>query len=299
MLAPASAPARAGAWTALTAAYEAAKPSRTLANAITTAAGAFVAALAAGVFDWPRIALAFLASALVVAGACTLNNYLDRALDARMPRTAKRALPARILPPALVLAEGVVLAVLGFALSLLLGMLAFAALAAGFIIYLAAYGPLKRVSIESALVGSIAGAMPIVAGYVAIARVLDARVLVLGIILVAWQMAHFYAIALYRLDDYAQGGIPTLPAVKGARFTRIAIMGYCVIFLAAMLAMGVLGEGILYLAAMALMGIGWIVQGAVTPFSASPARWGQAMFRYSLLAILGVSIALPLGFLLP
>src|SRR5207237_330396 len=87
----------------------------------------------------------------------------------------------------------------------------------GFVIYVAAYGFFKRRSSLGTIIGSFAGATPPVVGYLAVADQFDKAAIILFLILLLWQMPHFYSIAIYRLKDYRSAGLPVLPLKKSVQ----------------------------------------------------------------------------------
>src|SRR5580698_10529009 len=95
--------------------------------------------------------------------------------------------------------------------------------------------------------------------YCAVSGRFDLAALVLFLILVIWQMPHFYAIAFYRADEYAAAGIPVVPLRKGIRRTKIEMLVYVVVFVVAVWALRVLGYvGWVYFGVMTVVGVGWI-----------------------------------------
>ncbi len=175
----------------------------------------------------PAIVLAAVAgTALVTAGAQTINQLLERRTDALMLRTRSRPLPAgRVgVPEAAILGtvESVAgLAILAAGTNLLtagLGLLAF-------VLYTAVYTPLKQVSPVCTLVGAVPGAMPPVMGYTAATGRLDAGAAALFAILFVWQLPHFYAIAWMYRDDYARARLAIISVGddSGGRTTSRAV----------------------------------------------------------------------------
>lgn len=160
---------------------------------------------------------------LVVASANTLNQLLERDVDAKMRRTMNRPLPAGRMDGQEVLLSGIGMVVLGFldlvvAVNAVTALLAFAA----WIIYLFFYTPLKRRSSVSTLVGAISGAIPPVIGWAAVRGQLTIEALPLFLVLFFWQLPHFLAIAWMYREDYARGGFPMLPVIDpdGSRTGR-------------------------------------------------------------------------------
>jgi protoheme IX farnesyltransferase len=280
--------------------YSLTKPGVLYGNALTAAAGYFLAARG-HIEPWLFLAM-FIGSTLVIAAACVLNNYLDQDIDKMMERTKTRALVQGTLPGSHAVIFSIVLGVLGMLLLWLYTNLLVVIIGAiGFLTYVVLYGMLsKRRSTHGTLVGSISGAMPILAGYCAATNRLDIGALVVFIILFAWQFPEFYSIAIYRFKEYKAAGIPLLPIVKGLRRTKIEILIYTVIYVGATLILTPLGyTGYLYLIVMAGFGVYWLwlaVKGFTAP---DDDAWARQMFGFSMVSILALCVMLSVGPLLP
>jgi protoheme IX farnesyltransferase len=224
---------------------------------------------------------------LVVAGACVFNNVLDRSLDARMERTRRRALVVGQISPHRAFVYGWVLSLAG--LGVLLGWAGWlpALIAAfGSIMYVALYGLAKRYSVYGTLVGSLAGAVPPVVGYVAASGRLDLTAGGLFLVLACWQMPHFYAIAIYRLADYRAAKLPVWPAVRGVEATKWQIIGWIGAFgLAAQLLYfsGVTNMG--YALIMGLACLAWLFDAVFRRQQPDANSWARRQFRWSLIAL--------------
>lgn len=276
----------------LSAYYEVVKPERTLANVMTTAAGFLLAC--AWHIDVVLMAATIVGTTLIVASACALNNATDRRLDARMPRTKRRALVVGALPLAHVIGLAVVLGAVGFALlavyvnwlTVLIGVI-------GYIDYVILYGWTKRHSVHSTLVGTVSGAAPIVAGYVAVTGRFDLTALLLACVMVFWQMAHFYAIGVYRASDYQAGGLPILPVVKGVYRAQREIMVYIGLFVLGIAGLSAVGfTGAIFVLVMLPVAVYWFWAGFA---QTEPQRWGKSMFGVSLLVLLVFCAMLSVG----
>ena len=121
----------------------------------------------------------------------------------------------------------------------------------------------------------------------------DSAAVLLFLILVVWQMPHFYAIAVRRLDEYKAAGIPVLPVKKGVFFTKINILIYVITFVIISVLFTVFNlTGFVYLAIMMLLGLTWFGMG-IQGFRASDnARWARKMFLFSLVVLLGFCLTL-------
>jgi len=166
----------------------------------------------------------------------------------------------------------------------------------GFIDYIVFYGASKRRSVYGTLVGSISGSTPIVAGYVAVTGSLDAAALLLFLIMVFWQMAHFYGIALYRASDYEAAHIPVLPVARGYVETKTQIQIYIILFIIANVLLTGLGyTGYTFLAVMLTVGFMWLLRSWRPTTEETAAVWGRQIFFFSLIVVLALSIMLAVG----
>ncbi|HJQ08272.1 MAG TPA: heme o synthase [Candidatus Saccharimonadales bacterium] len=279
--------------------YRLTKPGIIYGNTLTAAAGFLLASH--GDVHFVRLLAVLTGTVLVIASACVFNNYIDRGIDAKMSRTKKRALVSgKITGPQALMYAGV-LGVAGFAilatgtnaLTLCIGIV-------GFIDYVVFYTWAKRHTMLAALVGSISGATPIAAGYTAVSNTFDAGALLVFIVLVLWQMPHFYAIAMFRQDDYAAARIPVLPIVQGIRRTKIQILLYIAAFAAAVTALTVYNiTGYTFLAVMCLLTGVWFWRGLQGFAAMDDKRWARKMFLFSLIIILALSVLLSVDTCLP
>jgi protoheme IX farnesyltransferase len=161
----------------------------------------------------------------------------------------------------------------------------------GFFFYVIMYSFLKHVSSYATLIGSISGAMPPVIGYVAAGNRFDSGAILLFVILVLWQMPHFYAIAIYRFEDYLAASIPVLPIKRGMYITKLRSLFYIVVFILATFALAPLGYmGYLYAVIMTLFGGGWLILGLKNFKSQNDKAWARTMFFASLIVIMALCI---------
>jgi protoheme IX farnesyltransferase len=274
--------------------YQLTKPGIIRGNAIPAIAGFLLASK--GSVSYALLVETIVGISLVIASACVYNNYIDRNIDKKMARTKKRALAVGSISKRSALTYATVLGILGFfviafytnLLTVVLGIIAL-------FFYVVVYGIAKRRSVHGTLVGSISGAMPPVAGYVAVSDRLDASAIVLFFILVFWQMPHFYAIATYRLRDYKAAGIPVLPAVKGLAVTQRDILLYIVAFGVAAVSLSFFAHtGPYYFVVAAALSLYWFISGFRGLHTDDKERWARKMFGISLLvlSLLCVAIAI-------
>jgi protoheme IX farnesyltransferase len=215
--------------------------------------------MASASLDLFVLAHALLGTALVAGGTAALNQYSERAHDARMRRTARRPLPAGRLQPQDVLWFGLGRSLAGTAylavmLNLLTSLLGLAALLS----YLLLYTPLKRRSRLCTLVGACPGAAPVLMGWTAVRGDLTPEAWVLYAILFLWQFPHFLAIGWPYREDYARAGMLMIPAGdrRGrATFGLIQLTAQALVavsFLPTLIGMAGMG----YLGAALLLGVG-------------------------------------------
>ena len=279
--------------------YRLAKPGIVYGNLIAAVAG-FLLASTDG-FNTGLFVATMVGTGLVIAAGCVFNNYTDIAIDSKMARTKRRALVTGAIKPRPALIYGMVLLALGFAtliqwtngLTVLAGIV-------GIFGYVVLYAVAKRTTIHGTLVGTISGSMPPVAGYVAVTNRLDTAALLLFFVLVFWQMAHFYAIALFREADYKAAHIPVLPLVKGVRATKIQIILYIIAFIITTMLLPLYGYGG-YSFAILLFALGcWWLYIAIKDFSIrDDTKWARKVFRFSLYVLLAFSLMLSLAHWLP
>jgi len=278
------------------------KPRVMLANAITSAAGYLLAAGNAGHFMFGRFVALFLGSSLIIASACVINNYLDRDIDKVMERTKNRPTAtgavgrtgAVIFTAALGVAGVTILSFWTNWLVVLIGVI-------GFIDYVWLYGALsKRRSMHGTLVGSISGAIPILAGYCAVTGRIDAGAVLVFASLFFWQMPEFYSISIYRRKEYAAAGVPVISVVKGVRHTKLQIFAYTLLFVISTLLIAAFGyAGWIYAIVMALLGLYWLWVGWQGISAKDSDTWSRQMFHFSMIIILVYCVALALGPILP
>ncbi|HTL70537.1 MAG TPA: heme o synthase [Candidatus Eisenbacteria bacterium] len=167
---------------------------------------------------------------LVGAGANTLNQYLERDIDAKMKRTESRPLPSGRLSARTVLQFGLAISAAGLvelyaAVNPLTGLLAALTLAS----YIFAYTPLKRMTPLNTFVGAIPGALPAVFGWTAAGGALGVEALCLFLLLYVWQLPHFFSIAWVYREDYSRGGLKMMAADSRPRGLAAKIAVYCAI----------------------------------------------------------------------
>lgn len=277
--------------------YELTKPGIVYGNVMTAVAGYLFAS------RWHIQWVTFLAllggTALLIAAACAANNCLDRRIDAHMSRTRSRALVTGTISVRSALWYAAALGVLGIFVLLKTNWLTLAVGLSAVFSYVVLYGWAKRHTVHGTLVGTVPGAASLVAGYTAVTGRLDVAALLLFLIMLAWQMPHFYAIAIRRVDEYAAAGLPVWPVRRGVRSTVRQTVAYIALFFAAVCALTLTGyTGVSFLVIMGGLGAWWFALG-VCGFRTGDTAWARKTFLFSLIVLTVFSAALPLGVLLP
>jgi len=271
--------------------YQLTKPGIIYGNAITAAAGFFLASR--GHFDFKLFVLMLLGLSLVIGSGCVFNNIFDKDIDAKMERTKNRALVAGKISGRSAIIYGICLGLAGFSILILFTNFLSAFFAfAGFFVYLALYTLLKRRSVYATHIGSVAGAMPPLVGYTAASGRFDAGAVILFFILALWQMPHFYAIAIRRVDEYKAAGIPVWPVKYGIRSTKLQMLFFIIAFAVAALMPTIFGyAGYAYFVVAVLLGAAWLtfcIKGFLGVVNDT--RWARTMFLFSLAVILALCI---------
>lgn len=279
--------------------YQLAKPGIIYGNAVSAVAGFFLASQ--GSFHGVIFLAMLLGVSLVIGSGCVFNNYLDREIDRRMARTKKRAFVAGDITPDTALTYGAFLGLTGIiVLALFCNVLTATIGVFSWFMYVVVYGHAKRRTVHGTLVGSIAGAMPIVGGYTAVTGQLDRGALLLFLILALWQMPHFFGITLYRIKDYEAAGLPVLPLVRGVAATKTTMLWYVAAFTVAATLLTFTGyTGYTYLTVALLLGLSWLWTGLKTLKTSGDAVWGRRMFRVSLIVLVVLCTVISLDSLLP
>lgn len=271
--------------------YQLTKPGIIYGNAITVVAGFFLASK--GNIDWSLLVVTLLGISLVMASGCVFNNYIDRDIDVLMERTKNRALVRGTIPLRSALVYATTLGVVGLAtLYIYTNSLTSLVALGGLFAYVVLYSLWsKRQSVHGTTIGSISGAVPPVVGYLAVTNNLDLGAIILFLILALWQMPHFFAIAIYRLEDYTRAKIPVLPVKVGIPTTKIHMFVYIVLFIFATASLTFFEyTGQAYLFNMVLLGLGWLALCVKGFFSLDNNRWARTMFIYSIVILVVFSI---------
>ncbi|TAL15033.1 protoheme IX farnesyltransferase [Patescibacteria group bacterium] len=276
------------------------KPGITLSNTISGTAGFFLATSVVS-FKLSVLVGAIGGIAFIIASACVVNNILDRGIDKRMKRTAKRDVASGVIsvPKAALFAS--LLGLVGFAtiltltnpLTFLLGVIAY-------VWYIVIYGLAKRTTALSTIIGGVAGALPPMAGYTALTGRIDAAAIILFLTLFFWQLPHFYAIAMFRRSDYADAKLPVWSVKYGMKSTKRQIVIFAFLYAITATLLTFFGyTGVVYLVLSLALSVYWLSRGLVYYHKLDDEKWARKMFGASLLVLLSMCLLIAVGGYLP
>jgi protoheme IX farnesyltransferase len=257
---------------------------------------AFIGMLLAvpGLPDWRIVLPAVAGIWLVSASAAAFNCLIEEKIDAKMARTAWRPTARGELTLTQTLLFSAVLCVSGSALLWLwVNPLTMWLTLATFVGYAIIYTVLlKPATPQNIVIGGASGAMPPLLGWTAMTGDMSAEGWLLVLIIFVWTPPHFWALALYRAEDYARAGLPMLPVTHGGEYTRLQILLYTLVLWAATLLPFIYGmSGLLYLVAAVGLG-GWFIVLAIRLWRRYSEALARQTFRYSIWYLAALFLAL-------
>ncbi len=250
-----------------------------------------------GMPGWDDIRLAVIACLgiwLVAGAAAAFNCLVEKGIDAKMKRTAWRPTAKGELSDWQTLAFSAVLCAAGSALlyvwvNPLTMWLTFATFVGYAVIYTVILKPLTP---QNIVIGGASGAMPPVLGWAAMTGNVGPEALILFLIIFLWTPPHFWALALYRVEDYRKSGLPMLPVTHGSEFTRLQVLLYTIILFAACLMPFAYGmSSWIYLVVAVALSIGFCAYGFALWRNYSDAL-ARKTFRFSLIHLSALFAAL-------
>jgi heme o synthase len=253
-------------------------------NAMTTFTGLWLALHFSGARFLDNIDLilaTLIGSSLIVAGSCSLNNYIDRDIDHLMERTKGRPTVTGRVQPGKVALMSFLLIGIGTAFLFTTTITAAVIGLIGVFSYVVLYTMWsKRQFVSNTIVGSISGAVPPLIGWAAVDANLDVMAWMLFAIVFVWQPPHFYALAMRRVEEYRAAGIPMLPVIKGFKATKRSIFLWVTALLPLPFFLPELGMPFLVLAT--ALNVGWLALGVYLLKLKDDIKWAKLMFVYSL-----------------
>lgn len=252
-----------------------------------------------GIPAWPVTVWTLVGLGLSAGGAHAVNMWYDRDIDPLMKRTAQRPVAAGRLAPREALWFGIMLGIGSFLLmGYTVNWLAAASSLAGYLFYIFVYTMwLKRRTPQNIVIGGAAGAFPPIVGWAAVTGHLGLVPGLMFLIIFLWTPPHFWALALYRQEDYRKAGIPMMPVVKGERYTKIQSLVYSILALAVSASLyWTHTEGPLYLGVALVLGLGFIAYNIRLLMEHDDvAVWARRTFRYSLIYVAVLFVAMTVG----
>lgn len=244
--------------------------------------GMFLAA--PGNMPWDAFFYGTLGIALMAASAAAVNHVVDRRVDAHMVRTRNRPLATGSLSLGRCVTFATTMGVAGFAVlllkvNLITAVLTFLSLV-GYAFVYTLY--LKRATPQNIVIGGAAGATPPLLGWTAITGQVDPYALVLFLIIFTWTPPHFWALAIYRKEDYAKVGIPMMPVTHGDDYTRLQIIYYTVLLVLVTVLPFLMGmNGVVYLIGALLAGAAFLYHSLMMWVTKS-SQWAIKTFVFSI-----------------
>ena len=244
--------------------------------------------------QWGLMAIASAGIWLVAGAAAAFNCLVEKSIDAKMKRTAWRPTAKGELSNSQTLIFSAALCAIGSAiLYVLVNPLTMWLTFATFVGYAVIYTViLKPLTPQNIVIGGASGAMPPVLGWAAMTGDVGAEALILFLIIFLWTPPHFWALALYRVEDYRQSGLPMLPVTHGSKYTRLQILLYTLVLFAAGLLPFMYGmSSWLYLFAAVVLGAGFVGY-AIALYRNYSDALSRKTFRFSLIHLSLLFLAL-------
>jgi len=238
---------------------------------------------------------------LASASAAAINHLIDQRIDKLMARTLHRPLATGALTPRQVLVFALTLGVLSMLIlvlfdNLLTAVLTFCGLIGYAIIYTAF---LKRATSQNIVIGGAAGAIPPVLGWSAVTGSVHAHALLLFLIVFIWTPPHFWALAIFRRDDYARAQIPMLPVTHGIAYTRWHVLFYTILLVVITVLPYLAGmSGLFYLGGALVLG-GAFLWYAVRLMNPPDDYYAMRVFNYSIIYLMALFAFLLIDHYLP
>ena len=237
---------------------------------------------------WDVLIYGTIGIGLAASSAATINHVIDYRIDSIMARTMRRPLPEGKISVvnAIIFAwflGTISMGILAFLVNTLTaGLTALSLIGYGFIYSMF----LKRATPQNIVIGGAAGAAPPVLGWTAVTGTLDPNSLLLFLIIFVWTPPHFWALAIYRRDDYAAADIPMLPVTHGVEFTRLQILLYTILLFVVTLLPYLVGmSGLFYLVGAVLLGAGFLYYAILMRFNHDD-RLAMRTFSYSIIYLM-------------
>ena len=268
--------------------YELTKPRVVALIVFTAIIGMFLAV--PGFPGWRPLLLGSLGIWLAAASAAAINHLIDQRIDKLMARTSHRPLATGALTPMQVFVFAMVLGALAMTVLIVWVNTLTAALTFGSLIgYAVVYTAwLKRATPQNIVIGGIAGAAPPALGWVAVTGHLHPYALLLVLIIFVWTPPHFWALAIFRREDYARAMVPMLPVTHGVEFTRWHVLFYTVLLMVVTVLPWLTGmSGLFYLGGALVLGAVFLYY-AVVLLNPPDEFFAMKVFNYSIIYLMAL-----------
>src|SRR5690348_4788645 len=268
--------------------FELTKPRIVALLVFTAVIGMFLAV--PGVPPWRALVFGTLGIWLASSSAAAINHLIDQRIDKLMARTSQRPLATGALNPTQVLAFALILGTLSMAILIafvnpLTAALTFASLI-GYAVVYTAY--LKRATPQNIVIGGIAGAAPPVLGWAAVTGHVHPYALLLCLIIFVWTPPHFWALAIFRRDDYSRAQVPMLPVTHGVVYTRWHVLFYTVLLVVITVLPYLTGmSGLFYLGGALVLG-GAFLWYAIRLMNPPDPLFPMRVFNYSIIYLMAL-----------
>ncbi|MBB6243460.1 heme o synthase [Rhodanobacter sp. MP1X3] len=243
-----------------------------------------------GIPPWRALVFGTIGIWMASGSAAAFNHLIDERIDKLMARTARRPLATGKLTPRQVLIFAVSLGIVSMlVLALLVNPLTALLTFGGLIGYALVYTAyLKRATPQNIVIGGLAGAIPPVLGWTAVTDSLHPFALQLCLIIFVWTPPHFWALAIFRRDDYARAQVPMLPVTHGVVYTRWHVFYYTVLLIIVTLLPALTGmSGLIYLGGAAVLGAGFLYY-AVRLLNPPDEFFAMKVFNYSIVYLMAL-----------
>ncbi|HUA82158.1 MAG TPA: heme o synthase [Dyella sp.] len=243
-----------------------------------------------GIPPWRALVFGTLGIWMASGSAAAFNHLIDERIDKLMARTARRPLATGKLKSRQVLIFAIVLGVvsmlvLASLVNVLTAWLTFGGLI-GYALVYTAY--LKRATPQNIVIGGLAGAIPPVLGWTAVTGALHPFALQLCLIIFVWTPPHFWALAIFRRDDYARAQIPMLPVTHGVTYTRWQILLYTILLVLVSVLPSITGHsGLIYFGGAVVLGVGFLYY-AIRLMNPPDEYFAMRTFKYSIIYLMAL-----------
>ncbi len=273
--------------------WELCKP-RVVALMLVTAWVGMLLASPPNTFPWQALFFGTLGIACSAGSAAAINHLVERKIDIHMYRTRNRPIASGRINPlyamwfALILGT-VGLLILTYCVNALTAWLTLFSLL-GYALFYTIY--LKRATPQNIVIGGVAGAAPPLLGWSAVSGTLDPYGLLLVLIIFTWTPPHFWALAIYRHEEYAKANLPMLPVTHGIRFTKLCIVLYILLLIACTILPYVTGMcGLTYLICALELGFGFLYYGVIL-YQSDDLKVALRTFSYSIIYLFALFLGL-------